>query len=61
MTQFKSFEPKKFSKHRKLTDDKLPGETTSMKEFCANCGFPYGGHYGINCPTTCRYPRTKLK
>lgn len=49
MTTFKSFNPKKFSSQKELVKTfKIKGH--SMDEFCANCGFPMGAHFVMNCP-----------
>lgn len=49
MKRFKSFDPPKFSSQKGLDKTfKIKGH--SMDEFCANCGFPMGAHFDVDCP-----------
>lgn len=49
MTSFKSFNPKKYSKHSRY---KAGGgyyhssQLSNLKELCANCGYSNGMHWG---------------
>lgn len=48
MKRFKSFDPPKFSTQKDLADDEMFGHR--LTEFCANCGFPMGAHFDVDCP-----------
>lgn len=54
---FKSFSPPKYStKNRNLHKSK----SKDLNVLCKNCGYPYGLHYGDECPTEVPYPGAKI-